>query len=45
MIKTTIIKVKSIENEVLFFSIHYLKSIYKTRHSNIVSYNILIKID
>ena len=28
-----------------FFSIHHLKSIYKTRHSNIVSYNILIKSD
>ena len=30
----------------LFFSsIHYLKLIYKTRHRNIASYNILIKID
>ena len=29
----------------VFFSISYLKLIYKSRHSNIVNYNILIKID
>ena len=37
--------IKTLEMYQYFFTIHYLKSIYKPCHSDIVSYNILTKND